>query len=275
MRLLWIPVLLAGFFAGNINAATNVTASPVINFNPVINVNPNISSVNNNSNKNTNDNKSSVKLDKLHGNKSSPEVKKLLGELNKIEKSMVKLEKKEFNFEELRKNFGSEKESQDLLKSVKDKLAKELVQLTNKHTEVIKKIKKVEKTKRGVILFKTKRLEREWNKMIKSNNPLVSRLIAVSNFVKTKFNKPIVLTEIERTQAEQNKLYGSKRKKRSWHQFNAALDFRSRIFTGPEIVQIVSFMKKFEKDNALRLTILYHNAGFASHFHFQFRNKKK
>ena len=167
----FIPIIIVAFFAGNINAATNVTASPVINFNPVINVNPNISSTNNNSNTNKNDNKSSLKLDKLHGKESSPEVKKLLGELNKIEKSMGALEKKEFNFEELKKNFGKEKESQDLLKSVKAKLDAELKNLVNQQGEIIKKIKKVEKKKKGVILFKTKRLEREWNKAIKEKKP--------------------------------------------------------------------------------------------------------
>ena len=102
---------------------------------------------------------------------------------------------------------------------------------------------------------------------------MVAKIIETANFIKTKFNKPLVITEFERTQAEQNKLYGKKRGKKSWHQFKSALDFRSRIFEAGEIVQIVGFMKKFEKENALRLTILYHNAGYASHFHFQFRSK--
>ena len=256
-------------------AATNISASPVINFNPVINVNPNITSDNKNINKNTNSIKNDLKLDKLHGDKSSPEVKSILKQLQKVDNKLTDLEKKEVNFEELKKNFGKEASSQALLKQVREDIEKSRTSLIQKQVELVKEVKKIEKSKKGIILFKYDRIRKDWDKAIATKNSLVPTLIEVANFVKTKFDKPIVITEFMRTQAEQDRIYGKARGKKSWHQFGAALDLRVRIYTPSEIVQIVQFMKKFEKENALRLTVLYHNIGLASHIHFQFRPKAK
>ena len=257
------------------HAATNVTASPTINFNPVINVNPNITSDNKNINKNTNTIKNELKLDKLHGNKSSPEVKKVLKKLQDVDNKLTQLEKKEVNFEELKKNFGKEASSQALLKKVKADIEKRRQELVSQSVSLVKQVKKLEKAKKGIILFKRERIRKDWAKAVANKNSLVPRLIEIANFVKTKFDKPIVITEFQRTQAEQDRIYGKARGKKSWHQFGAALDLRVRIYTPSEIVQIVQFMKKFEKTNALRLTVLYHDIGLASHIHFQFRVKTK
>ena len=274
MKKLIATLILATSISGM--AATNINVNPVINFNPNINVNPTITSNNDNTNTNTNDNKSSLKLDKLHSpNTATPEVKKVLIKLQEVDKKMTALEKKEINFEELAKNFGKEASSQALLKKVKEDIENKRKGLVNEQVKLIKKIKKVEGKAKGVILFKYDSIRKQWAKMIKDKNPLVPRLIEAANFIKKNFNKPIVLTEVLRTQAQQNKIYGKKRGKKSWHQFYAAADLRVRIYTPSEIVQIVSFLKKFEKENALRLTVLYHDIGLASHIHFQFRAKAK
>ena len=256
-------------------SGVNVTASPTINFNPVINVNPNITSDNRNVNKNTNSIKNELKLDKLHGQQSSPEVKKVLKKLQDVDNKLTDLEKKEVNFEELKKNFGKEASSQALLKKVKADIESRRTQLVKQQVGLVKQIKKIEKTKKGIILFKRERIRKDWAKAIANKNGLVPRLIEIANFVKNNFDKPIVITEFQRTQAEQDRIYGKARGKKSWHQFGAALDLRVRIYTPSEIVQIVQFMKKFEKTNALRLTVLYHDIGLASHIHFQFRPKQK
>ena len=274
MKKLIATLILATSISGM--AATNINVNPVINFNPNINVNPTITSNNDNTNTNTNDNKSSLKLDKLHSpDTATPEVRKVLIKLQEVDKKMTALEKKEINFEELKKNFGKEASSQALLRKVKKDLEAKRKGLINESVSLIKKVKKVEGKKKGVIIFKYNKIRKAWKSWIKAKNPIVPKMIALANFVKTNFNKPIVITELERTQAEQNKIYGKKRGKKSWHQFKAAADLRVRIYTATEIVQIVSFLKKYEKANALRLTVLYHDIGLASHIHFQFRAKAK
>ena len=256
-------------------SGVNVTASPTINFNPVINVNPNITSDNKNINKNTNTIKNDLKLDKLHGEKSSSEVKSVLKKLQEVDNKLTDLEKKEVNFEELKKNFGKEASSQALLAKVKADIEKKRKDLIGQSVELIKKVKTIEKAKKGVILFKYARIKKDWDAEVKRGNSLIPKVIEVANFVKTKFNKPIVITEFKRTQAEQDRIYGKKRGKKSWHQFGVAIDLRVRIYTPSEIVQIVSFLKRNEKQNAIkRLTVLYHDIGLASHIHFQFKAKK-
>ena len=254
-------------------SGVNVTASPTINFNPVINVNPNITSDNKNINRNTNTIKNELKLDKLHGEKSTPEVKNALKKLQDIDNHLTKLEKKEFNYEDLKKNFGKESASQGLLAKVSADIKKEREKLLAESKKIMRSVKHMEKSKKGVVLFKFKNLKTMWSRWIKENNPLVPKLIELSLFTKKEFGKPLVITHMERTQAQQNKMYGNKRGKRSWHQFSAAADIRSRIYSPREIVQIVRFLKKHEKTNAIKkLTVLFHDIGLASHIHFQFRN---
>ena len=134
-------------------------------------------------------------------------------------------------------------------------------------TKVVKVLKKNKEAK-GIVLFKTNAEKKEWKLLEKKHPKLLNLIIKTAQFTKKNFDKPLVLTELHRTQAEQDKLYGGKATKKSWHQFWSAVDFRSRIFTNSEILSIIEFIKKEFKGEGKKLRVLYHRiSGQVYHFH--------
>jgi hypothetical protein len=126
----------------------------------------------------------------------------------------------------------------------------------------------------------SERLKEELKGLLKSNKYLHDILYDVAGFCKEKFDKEVVVTEILRTQEEQDKYYAKdeayqKKKKTSPHQLGHALDLRDWTFTKDQIKEIVEYVNgKFNKTNSYAWTALDHNVGQGYHFHIQGVEKK-
>lgn len=127
--------------------------------------------------------------------------------------------------------------------------------------------------------FKTERCRREFKDLEKNNKNLFDLITDLSFFTKKLFNKPIVITMIGRTQAEQDDIYKNdskyKQKKfKSPHQFEHAVDIRSRSFDKLEISKIEDYLNdKYNSSNYYKWTARNHNVGLGDHFHIQFSSK--
>lgn len=125
-----------------------------------------------------------------------------------------------------------------------------------------------------MIKFKTPRIELEYQSDLL--DPKLKSLIKVlSVFSRHQFNKNIVLTDIYRTQDEQDDLYkdSTDYQKHPWksvHQFWRGVDVRTTSYDSNEKVEILEFMNKFTYSND-RKTLIFHNAGHGEHFHMQVR----
>lgn len=132
------------------------------------------------------------------------------------------------------------------------------------------------------VLFKNNnpRLMKELAELSDKNQKLFSLVSALNQYTNKQFKKPILLTMIERTQAEQDYLYRDsakyqKKKFLSPHQLSHAVDIRSHSFTLTEIRQVESWINsRYNNKNYYKWTAKYHkvgNNGF--HFHIQFIDK--
>lgn len=125
------------------------------------------------------------------------------------------------------------------------------------------------------IQFKTSRIEFEWG-FLQLNNYKLYRLVKnLSEFVDLEFNKPILLTEVHRTQEEFDSLYSAtpleKRPKTSPHLRWGAVDLRSSIYTPREIERMLIYLNQFTYYGGQRKVALYHVInGNAYHFHIQY-----
>ena len=89
------------------------------------------------------------------------------------------------------------------------------------------------------------------------------------------FKKDTVITEIYRTQEEQDKYYRNKKKFISPHQRWLATDLRTFHLTKKEIKTLVnSINKRYNPINTYIPTAFYHDMGLGPHIHIQFKERK-
>ncbi len=111
------------------------------------------------------------------------------------------------------------------------------------------------------------------------NKHLLDLLEELNKYTNRNFKKPILLTMIFRTRAEQDYLYRNsakyaKKKFLSPHQLWHGADIRSHSFTKSEIDQIEAWInKKYNSKNYYKWTAKYHTVGSGLHFHIQFVKK--
>ena len=276
-------------------AEINVNVNPVINFKPTITVSPTI----------TNNNTVSTVVKVNNAGRYSDDISKvknadirpLLMEIKKINDKLTRLEEKDAKLEKLVEILGKE-EAKPIIDAKRKKMNAEYKKMAAKQISLVELIKKLEasgnsfkakggkvgktkvvkvlkKNRKGIVLFKTDEERKEWKKLEKINPKLLNLIIKVGKFTKKNFDKPLVITELLRTTAEQTRLYGANYKKKSWHQFWSAVDFRSRIYTNGEILSIIEFIKKEFKSEGKNLRVLYHKiGGSVYHFHVTLRSPK-
>ena len=131
-----------------------------------------------------------------------------------------------------------------------------------------------------MLKVKYQRIVDEWDKLKKKNPALAQVVWDLHGFVEYNFKKDVIITELYRTQAMQERYYGRGTKKKSPHQYWGAVDIRDRIYTTDEISYMLEFLKGYDKYNNYRLirasqsrTVLRHTIGRGMHFHIQFYNK--
>jgi len=125
--------------------------------------------------------------------------------------------------------------------------------------------------KKKSIKFKTDRIESEFNDK-RMDNRLKVILFALSGFTLHRYGKGITITCIDRTQAEQDEIYGDNEKYKispwfSTHQFWRAADVRSSDFSGKECQEMVDFLNLFIYTGKYK-TAIYHD-GVGWHMHIQ------
>ena len=126
-----------------------------------------------------------------------------------------------------------------------------------------------------MIQYKTDRQKREWE-----SNDLSWRLRylveAVARYSFVEFKKEIVITDLIRTQEEQDEIYKNnvRYQESPWksvHQFGRGCDLRTSIYTVSEIEILKDFANFFtyDKDRPKKQTCLVHDVGVGLHFHLQ------
>ena len=124
--------------------------------------------------------------------------------------------------------------------------------------------------------FKTKRIKKEYSQLFKKNLELYQLVKRLDYVAFTMFNKNVVITEVYRTQKEQDRYYKGKPKFISPHQKWLAVDIRSRNFTEEEIDILVNAINKTTNYyNTYIPTAFYHDMGLGPHIHIQFKRRKK
>ena len=276
MKKLIAALILTTSISG-IAAEVNVNVNPVINFNPTITVSPtitNTTTVTTNIKVN-NDGRYSDDVSKI----KNKDIRPLIKEIKRLSDKISGLQEKDEKLEKLVEILGKEMAKPIIAKKRKE-ITKEVAETVSKQIsriELLKKLeqrgatlgeKKTKKDTKGIVLFKTNNERKEWKALEKINPRLLNLIIKTAQFTKKNFNKPLVLTELHRTNEEQAALYGANYKKKSWHQFWSAVDFRSRTFTNAEILKIIDFLKKEFKNEGSKMRILYHKiSGSVYHFH--------
>ena len=296
MKKLIASILLMTSISG-IAADVHVNVNPVFNFQPTITVSPTITNNNTNTNKTVVTVKNSDRYSDDVSKVKNVDIRPLLKEIKKINEKLSKLEAKEAKLEKLVEILGKE-EAKPIIEAKKKKLDAEYKRVAAKQISLVELIKKLEKSgnsfkakngkigktkvvavtkknknAKGIVLFKTNAERLEWKKLEKKHPKMLNLIIKTAQFTKKNFNKPLVITELHRTNVEQAALYGANYKKKSWHQFWMAVDFRSRIFTNGEILSIIEFIKKEFKSEGKKLRVLYHKIG-GNVYHFHVTLKK-
>lgn len=119
---------------------------------------------------------------------------------------------------------------------------------------------------------------------LKTRNPALLDVIEFCrHYAAFNFNKPVMVTMIYRTDAEQDDLYKNDakyklKKFKSPHQFYHAFDLRSRTFTRAEIdLMVTALNNQFNAFNLYKFTALCHDIDGdgpqAEHFHVQYCKK--
>lgn len=121
-----------------------------------------------------------------------------------------------------------------------------------------------------MIKFKTKRIAKEFNDP-KMSSDLLSLVYILNEFCQLELKKDITLTDLYRTQEEQDAIYKDipNYNKKSVHQYWRGVDIRSRDFTIEEIEKIAQFMNLITYD-VKHKTCIYHKVkGNVYHLHIQ------
>lgn len=125
------------------------------------------------------------------------------------------------------------------------------------------------------LLFKTRRIQDEYSELYEKNNELFKIVEKVNFITEALMGKSIVITEVYRTQEEQDRYYKGKNKFISPHQRWLAVDIRSRNFTEKEVLAIVhAINKNVNSKNTYIPTAFYHDIGLGKHIHMQFKKRK-
>lgn len=130
-------------------------------------------------------------------------------------------------------------------------------------------------TAEAKIKFKTTRIENEFKVLKDKNNELYQLVTTANNISENIFNKSLVITEIYRTQKEQDRYYKGKPKFTSPHQRWLAVDIRSKNLTKQEIKALTTIIKhKYNPINTYIPTAFYHDVGLGPHIHIQFKARQ-
>ena len=126
-----------------------------------------------------------------------------------------------------------------------------------------------------MIYYKTKRIEDEFKGDNTIKYELKQVIYMLSLYCELEFGKDVVITELYRTQSEQDFYYKDRDtyQRKPWksvHQFGRGADIRSRNFTENQITKIIAFLNlKTYKSGSKYQTAIYHNIGMGSHIHIQ------
>jgi hypothetical protein len=124
--------------------------------------------------------------------------------------------------------------------------------------------------------FKTARIAKEW-KSDDLDKRLRHRIECLDSFTMGEWGEEITLTDIYRTQEEQENIYGKDTKKKSVHQFWRGVDVRVRDFDEYQIDKMEDMLKLFTYDPArpYKKSVIRHNIKnsqgvvMGDHFHIQ------
>lgn len=126
------------------------------------------------------------------------------------------------------------------------------------------------------LIFKNDNIKKQWESQ-KLSKRLETIIFALSGYIWHQFKKPLILTEIYRTQEEQDQIYANDPKYKeqkfvSPHQVWRAVDCRISDFKDDELKKIQEFLfSRFiynTKDPRYKI-VLVHNIGFGNHLHIQ------
>lgn len=130
-----------------------------------------------------------------------------------------------------------------------------------------------------MIEFKTTTERDEFATLREKNFPLVALMESLDDFVRTDLGKNIVVTEVFRSKADQERIYGAGTTRTSPHMTWKAVDIRDWIYEKPEKERIIQFLKdNFDEYNLLTeiraaksKTVWLHAVGnHGMHFHIQY-----
>jgi hypothetical protein len=128
------------------------------------------------------------------------------------------------------------------------------------------------------LLFKDAALMPQYSKLHHYNPKMCEILHKLQHMVQSKYHKNVMITQIERGQEENDRIYKNdktKKHRKTAHGVWAAVDIRSSSFSGPEISEIVAFLNSYDDRNSNPTrggnTALYHAVqGGAPHIHIQY-----
>jgi hypothetical protein len=126
-------------------------------------------------------------------------------------------------------------------------------------------------------------LRQSYTKLHHYNPKMCEVLTSLQIHVEKKYKKNVTITQIDRSQKENDRIYkaSAKKQRKTAHGVWAAVDIRSRDFTSAEIAEIVSFLNSSYNDknsNPLKNgdTAMCHEVpGHGVHFHIQYAPLRK
>lgn len=130
-----------------------------------------------------------------------------------------------------------------------------------------------------MITFKTDRQKAEYNDISGKLRQLIEML---SLYMWLKYGRQIMITELKRTQEEQDDIYSkhsdkavrAKYKKKAWssvHQFDRGADIRTHDWERHEIKDALFWLNQivYDKKRPRKKTAIYHDIGTGEHLHLQ------
>lgn len=126
----------------------------------------------------------------------------------------------------------------------------------------------------------SERLITELKTLLVKNKLLHDLIFDLAEYIKSSFSKELIITMIDRTEAEQEAIYKNdarykEKPFKSPHQFWHAVDIRSKVFSKEEIKKIEDYLNtKYNPTNYYKWTARNHVVGQgAEHFHIQYSKK--
>lgn len=126
----------------------------------------------------------------------------------------------------------------------------------------------------GKLLHKTEVIQNQFSSLRAKNPDLHDIVQDTAEYVSAELNMDLVLTEVYRSDASQRRLYPDDPDRVSPHQLWSAVDIRTRLYRAEQVRQIVRFINsKYAKSNEYAMTAFYHDIGWGSHIHIQYKRK--